>query len=38
MILAPPLVVSHAQIDEIIAKVAMILDLTRAELIRQGLL
>ena len=38
MILAPPLVVTHAQIDEIIEKVARILDLTRAELVRQGLL
>jgi putrescine aminotransferase len=38
MILAPPLVVTHAEIDEIVAKVAMILDLTQAELRRQGLL
>jgi putrescine aminotransferase len=38
MMLAPPLVVTHDEIDEIVAIAHRVLDLTEAELKRQGLL
>jgi putrescine aminotransferase len=36
MIIAPPLVISHAQIDELIDKARKALDQTQSELHRQG--
>ncbi|MBL8271165.1 aspartate aminotransferase family protein [Steroidobacter sp.] len=36
MIIAPPLVISHAQIDELVAKARLALDQTQQELQRQG--
>jgi putrescine aminotransferase len=36
MIVAPPLVITHAQIDELVEKARAALDQTRDELHRQG--
>jgi putrescine aminotransferase len=36
MIVAPPLVITHAQIDELVEKARLALDRTQRELQRQG--
>jgi putrescine aminotransferase len=36
MIIAPPLVITHAQIDELVEKARLALDQTRDTLVKQG--